>query len=370
MERIRSAVIGLGFIGAAHVDALKRVPGVDVVAVVDAFGIEGKAELLDVPNAFSSYQEMIEVCKPDCIHICTPNHLHKEIAIYALERGIHVVCEKPMAMNTEEAKEMVAAAKQSGKVHAVNFHNRFYPVNHHLKTMIQNGELGRIQNIHGVYLQDCFLKDTDFNWRMLSKNSGKTRVISDIGSHWIDLAEYIIGQKVAEVFAELQRTHATRKRKTADAYEDVEIDTEDNAFLMFRFVGGAVGNMAVSQLTPGKKNQTAYTVAGNKMAAAWDSEQISDLWLGLRDEPNKILTKAPELFDAETAALTAYPGGHVEGFPDAFRQNFTAIYKAIRGDVASNRFATFEDGLHQMEICDKLFESAQKGTWIKLNAKE
>ena len=367
MKRIKASVIGLGFIGVAHVDALKRLPGVDVIAAVDACGIDEKAAMLDVPNAFSDYREMIEVCKPDCIHICTPNYLHREIAIYALERGIHVVCEKPMAMDSEEARKMVAAAKRSGLVNAVNFHNRFYPVNHQLKTMIQNGELGKIQNIHGVYLQDCFLKDTDFNWRMLSQNGGRTRVISDIGSHWIDLAEYVIGQKVTEVFAEFQRTYATRKRKTGDAYEEMAIDTEDNAFLMFRFSGGAIGSMAVSQLTPGKKNQTAYTVAGTKMSAAWDSEQISDLWLGLRDEPNRVLTKDPALLDAETAAITAYPGGHVEGFPDAFRQNFTAIYKAIRGEASSNRFATFEDGLHQMEICDKLFESAQKGAWLKLS---
>lgn len=366
MNRIKAAVIGVGFIGAAHVDALKRVPGVDVVAVVDYFGIQEKAASLDVPFAFTDYREMIDVCKPDCIHICTPNNLHKEISIYAFNHEINVVCEKPMAMNTEEAREMTAAAKYSGKVHAVNFHNRFYPVNHQLKTMVQNGELGTIQNIQGAYLQDCFLKETDFNWRMLSCNAGKTRVISDIGSHWIDLSEYIIGCSVTEVFAELQQTFPKRKRRTSDGFEEMKIDTEDTAFIMLRYENGAIGNAVVSQLVPGKKNQTSYIIAGTKMSASWDSEQISDLNLGLRDEPNKLLTKDPLLLDAGTAAITAYPGGHVEGFPDAFRQNFTAIYKAIRGEESS-RFATFEDGLHQMEICDKLYQSAQEGTWIKLD---
>lgn len=370
MERIKAAVIGMGFIGVAHVDAIKRVPGVDVVAIVDAYHAKEKAKQVDVPNAFDDYREMIEICKPDCIHICAPNNLHKEIAIYAFERGINVVCEKPMTLNSEDAREMTEAARKSGKVNAVNFHNRFYPVNHQLRTMIQNGELGKIQNIQGAYLQDCFLYDTDFNWRMLSENSGKTRVVSDIGSHWIDLAEYLIGQKVTEVFAEFQQTYPERKRKTADGFESVKVDTEDNAFVMLRFENGAIGNMAASQMVPGKKNQTAYTVSGTQMSASWDSEQISDLKLGLRDEPNKLLTKDPLLLYPDSAAITAYPGGHVEGFPDAFRQNFTAIYAAIRGDKGSGRFATFEDGLHQMEICDKLYESAQKGTWIKLHAEE
>lgn len=366
MEMIKTAVIGLGFIGLAHVDALKRLPNVEVVAVVDAFGAKDKAEQLGISQAFANYKEMINICKPDCIHICAPNNLHKEIAIYALEHGIHVVCEKPMTLNTEDAREMVEVAQKSGKIAAVNFHNRFYPINHQLRTMIQNGELGKIQNIHGAYLQDCFLKDTDFNWRMLSKNSGKTRVVADIGSHWIDLAEYLIGQKVTEVFAEFQQSYPTRKLKTSNGLQEVEVDTEDNAFLMLRFDGGAVGNMVVSQLVAGKKNQTAYTIAGTKMSAAWDSEQISDLKLGLRDEANRVLTKDPCLLDPETTAITAYPGGHVEGFPDAFRQNFTAIYKAIRGGAGPHRFATFVDGLHQMEICDKLYESAQTGSWIKL----
>lgn len=367
MERIKTAVIGLGFIGVAHIDALKRVPGVDVVAVVDAAGAAEKAESLDVPQAFADYREMIEVCHPDCIHICTPNRLHKEIAIYALEHGIHVICEKPMALDAKEARQMVEAARKSGKVNAVNFHNRFYPVNYQLRTMIANGELGEIQNIHGAYLQDCFLNDTDFNWRMLSQNSGKTRVIADIGSHWIDLAEYLLGQRVTEVFAEIQQIYPTRKRKTAEGYEETAIDTEDSAFLLFRFDNGAVGNLTVSQTVAGKKNQTVYTVSGTKMSAFWDSEQIGDLKLGLQDEANKVLTKDPLLLHPDAAAITAYPGGHVEGFPDAFRQNFTAIYAAIRGDQKSNRFATFADGLHQMQICDKLYESAQLGKWVKLD---
>lgn len=367
MKRLKAAVIGLGFIGEAHVEALKRVPGVDLVAVADAFGAQEKAEKLDVPAAFSDYREMIEVCQPDCIHICTPNSLHKEIAVYALERGINVVCEKPMARDAGEAREMAAAAKKSGKINAVNFHNRFYPANHQLRNMVKAGELGDIMNVQGAYLQDCFLYDTDFNWRMVSKNSGHTRVIADIGSHLIDVTEYIIGSKVTEVFCESQCVYNKRKQKTSEGFNEVEIDTEDTAFIMLRFENGAVGNFTVSQMIAGKKNQTCYIVAGTKMSAAWDSEEISDLKFGLRNEMNRVLTKDPGLMCAETKPICTYPGGHAEGFPDAFKQNFIAIYDAIRGEKAEAApYATFEDGLHQMEICDKLYESSKTGAWVKL----
>ena len=366
MERIKTAVIGLGFIGAAHVDALKRIPGVDVVAVVNRHGAAETAEKLDVPAAFADYREMIEVCKPDCIHICTPNSSHKEIALYAIERGIHVVCEKPVARDTAEAEEMLEAAEKKGVVHAINLHNRFYPAMHQLRGMIRRGDLGRILMVHGTYLQDCFLCDTDFNWRMIAKNSGNTRVIADIGSHWIDLAEHVTGLKVTEVLAETQCAYPQRKRKTPEGIVETDIDTEDSAMFLLRFENGVIGSAVASQMVAGKKNQTAITVSGTESAAWWDSEQISDLHLGYRNEPNRLLTKDPALMLADTTPIVAYPGGHVEGFPDAFRQNFTAIYNAIRDQESERRFATFADGVHQMKVLDALSRSAKSGEWVSL----
>lgn len=366
MNRLKAAVIGVGFIGEAHVEALKRVPYVDVVAIADGIGAEEKAKRLDVPNYFEDYKEMIKVCRPDCIHICTPNHTHMEIALYAFEHGIHVVCEKPMARNAEEARIMLEAAEKSGLVHAINFHNRYYPVTHNLRNMIKDGKLGEIYAVHGGYLQDWLLYDTDFNWRIVARNSGKTRAISDIGSHWIDLAEYVIGQKVTEVFAEFKNVYPKRKQMTADGYQEVDVDTEDLAYIMLRFDGGAVGSGAISTVFAGKKNQTTLLVSGSKMAAEWDNEKLENLQLGYRDEANRVLTKNPKMFHADTVPIITYPAGHMEGFPDAFKQNFIAIYGAIRGEKPANPFATFADGLHQMEICDRLFESAQTGRWVKL----
>lgn len=366
MKRLKAAVIGIGFIGEAHVEALKRIPYVDVTAIVCKTGGKEKAARLDVPNYFEDYKEMIEVCRPDCIHICTPNHLHMEAALYAFSHGIHVVCEKPMALNAEEARIMEKAAKESGLVHAINFHNRYYPAVHNLRNMVRDGALGEIYAVHGGYLQDWLLYDTDFNWRIVSEHSGKTRAISDIGSHWIDLAEYVTGQRVTEVFAEFKNVHPKRILKGSEGKKEIEVDTEDLAYIMLRFDGGAIGSGAISTVFSGKKNQTTLLVSGSEMSAEWDNEKVERLLLGHRNEANRIWSKDPKMAHADTVPVISYPAGHTEGFPDAFKHNFAAVYAAIRGEMPVQPFATFADGCHQMEICDKLWESARTGQWVKL----
>ncbi len=366
MKRLKAAVIGSGFIGGAHVEALKRVSGVDVVALVDITDAGRKAQELDVPQGFADYREMIEVCRPDCIHICTPNSTHREIALYAFAHGVNVICEKPIARNAAESREMLEAAQAGGLVHAVNFHNRFYPVNLELRTLVKEGQLGTVHGVHGSYLQDCFSEETDFNWRMLSRNGGTTRVTSDIGSHWIDLAEYILDSHVTQIFAEFQTDLPVRRETRDGKTQDVAVDTEDTSYVLLRFENGAVGSAVFSQDYLGRKNQTRICISGTKCSAEWDSEAIGDLRLGYRNEANRLLTKDRALFHPSTAPVITYPGGHVEGFPDAFKQNFTAIYSAIRGEEPCSPFATFADGLHAMQVLDAAAESAKTGRWVSV----
>ena len=366
MERLKAAVIGMGFIGVAHVEALRRVPYVDVVAVVDSVGVEEKAERLGVPAAYRDYRQMMDEVKPDCVHICTPNFMHMEITMAAFERGINVICEKPMAMNAQEAEQMANAAKEKGLVGALNFHNRYYPIPYRMRRMVQAGELGEVFSVHGGYLQDWLQYETDFSWKILSEKCGKTRATADLGSHWIDLAEYVIGQKVKEVFAEFKTVYPTRIEKTVEGEKRVPIDTEDFSCILLRFDKGAVGSATFSAVFSGKKNQTVLQVAGTKQSLEWDNERVNDLLIGHRNEPNGLLTKDPALVDEATGSVISYPGGHAEGFPDAFKQNFTAIYNGIRGQKPVNPYATFEDGLHMMQVVDKLYESAQTGRWIAL----
>lgn len=367
MKTFKIGVVGLGFIGAAHIDALRRVENVQVTALADVIDARGKAEKLNIPNAFSDYKDMMDSGELDAVHICTPNNTHFEIAMYALEKGLHIICEKPFMHTLEEARTVVKKANDKHVSNAVNFHNRFYPATNHLKNIIKDGEIGEIFSVHGGYVQDWLLYDTDFNWRLLSKNSGKTMVIADIGSHWVDLVEFMTGEKITEVFAEFSTVFPVRKKRlTSGEYEPVKIDTEEIAYILLRFANGAKGSAVFSTMVAGRKNKTTVTVSGRKMSAEWDSESINDLWLGRRNEGNTIITKDPNLLHADTKRIVAYPGGHAEGFPDAFRQHFKQFYLSIDDPQMKTDFATFEDGLRDMVICEKVFESANSGRWVKV----
>ena len=379
MKTFKAGVVGTGFIGVAHVEALRRLGNVEVLAITDSQSPEIKAKTMNIPNSFTNYKKMIDTLDLDAVHICTPNNTHHEIAMYAMKKGINVICEKPMTKTLDEAKDMYEYSKKHNIVNAVNFHNRFNPMVHQLKRMVAHGDLGEIFSIHGAYIQDWLLLDTDFNWRINSKESGKTRAVADIGSHWIDTIEYVTNLKVTEVFAEFLTYHKTRKKilnpvetfstiNLADSkYDEVKIDTEDIAMIMLRFDNGAIGNAFISQMFSGRKNKISIFIGGSKQSAEWDSERLNELIIGERDSYNKLFDKDPAILNPETQSIVNYPGGHVEGFPDTFKQCFKQVYNSIETNNNNlNDFATFKDGYRQMLLEEKIFESAHNKKWIKI----
>ncbi len=372
-------VIGIGFIGAAHIEALRRLGFIDVVAITTAHDAKEKARNLHVKASYTDYKDMIDNEKLDAIHICTPNYLHHKISIYAMERKINVMCEKPMTSTLEEAEEMLRLANLNNVIHGVNYHNRFNPMVNQMRNMINDGDIGNIMSIHGGYIQDWLLYETDYSWRLLSKESGKTRVVADIGSHWLDTVENTTGLKVEEVFSEFSTYYNTRKKsrskviktfsneKTSDGYEDIPIDTEDMAMVMLRFNNGAIGSMFISQVFAGKKNKISIFISGTKSSFEWDSENnLNDLILGHRDRYNEVITKDPSLVHKNVRNITGYPGGHVEGFPDTFKYCFSQFYNHIIDKNNPKNFADFNDGLRGMLLIDKIFESAKTGKWVKV----
>ena len=377
MKTYKAGVIGTGFIGVAHVEALRRLGNVEVVAITDTQDHKIKAGMMNIPNSFADYKEMMDTLELDMIHICTPNNTHHEIAMYAMKKGINVVCEKPMTKTAGEAKEMYEYAKAHNIVNAVNFHNRFNPMVHQIKRMASGGELGEIISVHGGYVHDWLLLETDFNWRINSKESGQTRAVADIGSHWIDTVEYVTQLKVTEIFAEFLTYHKKRKKflKPVETfskaqenaeYEEVPIDTEDIAVVMLRFDNGAIGNAFISQMFSGRKNKISIFIGGSKQSAEWDSERLNEMIIGERDNFNKIFDKDPAILSPETQKIVDYPGGHVEGFPDTFKQCFRQVYSSIADREKNYDFATFEDGYRQMVLEEKIFESANSGKWVKV----
>lgn len=374
MKKYRAAVIGAGFIGAAHVEALRRLGNVEVAALCDAVDAEKKAKSMNIEYAYADYRLMMEEVKPDAVHICTPNHTHYEIAKYAIEHGIHIVCEKPFTTTNEQAEELVASARNRGVQGAVNFHNRLYPIPNEMHQMIKRQETGRIFSVHGGYIQDWLLYDTDYSWRLNRSQVGKTRAIADIGSHWMDLAQFVTGSRIEKVNALFQTVHPVRKKPLAKvetfasadknaAYEEIKIDTEDEAVLLMQFENGAIGSAIISMVFSGKKNTMELSVAGSEKSLCWSSEELNELYIGYRNKANEVMTKDAGLMHREAAALASYPSGHTEGFPDAFKNVFRQFYQSL-GEEGNYDYATMEDGLHEMRLCDAVFRSAVSGEWV------
>ncbi len=380
MKELSVGVIGTGFIGPVHIQAIRRMPYVKVTALAEADDetARQKAEMLGVGRYYGNYEAMLAEGDIDVVHVCSPNNLHAPMAKKALLAGKHVVCEKPLAISTSEARDLVETAKGSGLVNALHFNVRYYPLIRQLRTMVQKNEMGKIFSIHGSYLQDWLFYETDYNWRLESRMSGKSRAVADIGSHWMDLVEYVSGIRIAEVMADFATVHRLRKKPLRpvetyagkilkpEDYADVEIDTEDYASMLFRFENGEKGALTVSQISAGRKNRIYFELDGSNKSAAWDSEAPNQLWIGRRDGNNEILMKDPSLFHPEARSLVTLPGGHNEGFNDTSVQLFDECYGDIRSGAPSAKpsYPTFADGLREILLCDCILESQAKQKWV------
>jgi predicted dehydrogenase len=376
---IQVGVIGAGFIGPAHIESLRRLGFVDVVALASSSqeSAEGKARALGVPRAYGDFNDLINDPVVEVIDISSPNIYHYPAAKAALAAGKHVVCEKPLAMTSAESAELVELAERSGLVNAVTFNIRFYPLVQQARVMVQRGDLGTIYSVHGGYWQDWLLLETDYNWRVEAEQGGALRAVGDIGSHWLDLAQFITGQEVRQVFAELSTFIPVRQKpaRPIEAFASadvertpVEMDTEDAATIMVHFNGQTRGVLQVSQVSAGRKNRVMIEINGSKGSLCWDGERPNELWIGHRERPNEILIKDPALLDPPAARTARYPAGHDEGFADTHTAIQRAIFEYIRaGGRQSGRepdFPTFADGHRENVLADCILRSNQTRQWV------
>ena len=375
-SEIGAAVIGAGFIGTVHIEALRR-HGVQVHGLLGSTPERGAASArrLGVPRAYGSIDELLADERVEVVHVTSPNHLHHPQVTQILTAGRHVVCEKPLAMTSDESGDLVRLAAESGRVNAVNFNIRFYPLNQHVHELVTSGAIGDVRLVSGHYLQDWLLLETDWNWRLEPQLGGQLRAVGDIGSHWLDLVAYATGLRITEVMADLTTFIETRQQpsgpvqsfsteRSADTVAR-EIGTEDTAVILLRFENGARGTVAISQLSAGRKNSLEYEIDGSTGAVAWDSEQPDQLWIGHREEANEILIRNPALMGRTGQAAAYLPGGHVEGFADTFRALFAAIYADVAAGQPAERpaYPTFAEGHDGMLVGDAVATSARDGRW-------
>lgn len=374
-------MVGAGFIGPVHVEALKRlnIPVTGILGVDDAESNKA-AQALALPKAYHSLEEVLADPDVTSVHIATPNRLHYPMAKAALLAGKHVFCEKPLAMTSQESGELVELAKKTGLAAAVNYNNRYYPINLHARKMRESGQLGDVYHVCGSYTQDWLYYQTDYNWRVLAEEGGELRAVSDIGTHWLDLVHAVSGLEVEAVCADLKVVYPVRLRPKGEVEtysgklasemqtEPVDISTEDFGAIMIRFKGGARGTLWVSQVTAGRKNCLRYEVAGSKCALAWESERPNELWIGSRDNPNQTLLRDPALLDASVRPYVNFPGGHNEGFPDSFKQCFRSFYSYLEtGNLsATATYPTFADGHREIVLCEAILRSNREQKWVNV----
>ena len=379
MPSIGSAIVGTGFIGPVHLEALRRL-GRPVVGVLGSTPQKSRqmAQTLGVERGYANYHELLADPKVGVIHLASPNKLHYDQCRLALAADKHVLCEKPLAMNVKESSGLVTLAEQKALVAAVCYNVRYYPLCLEVREWIASGRLGEIHHVTGSYVQDWLLHDTDFNWRVLAEEGGELRAIADIGTHWLDLIQSMTGLHVTEVCADLKTVWPIRRRPrgSVETFQsntptdadliDVAVITEDYGSVLLHFDHGAHGSFSVSQVMAGRKNCLRFEIAGSAASLAWNSERPNELWIGERDRPNEFLIRDPALLHPAARAYTNYPGGHNEGFPDTFKQLFRAVYDYIdRGDFTAPRpFPTFADGHREIVLCQAILQSQRERAWV------
>jgi predicted dehydrogenase len=378
-------IVGAGFVGPHHVDAVRRLGFVDVVAVAGSSDASAaaKAKALGVAKAYGSYEKLLDDADVHVVHNATPNYLHYPVNAAAIAKGKHVISDKPLAMTSAEARQLLDQATKAGIVHAVTFNYRGNPLVQQARHAIARGDIGRPHFLVGHYLQDWLLKDTDYSWRLEPDKGGASSALGDIGSHWCDLAQHVSGLRITEVLGDITTVISKRKKPKGsreafaasganEAVELVDIKVEDLASVLLRFDNGAKGSFSVGQVCAGHKNDLVLEINGAKASLRWRQEHQNELWIGRRDGANEILQKDPSLIDAEVRGYAHLPGGHQESWADAFANVMRDIYQFIAdgrkpGDTHPPAFATFEDGYRANCIVEAILESAKKGNvWTRV----
>ena len=375
------AVVGAGFAASSHLDALSRVRGAEPVGIAASSPERGAAaaQRYGLPRSYSDLEALLSDPAVDVVDNCTPNHLHEKVTKAALAAGRHVLSEKPLAIDSAQADRLVKTAAGSGRVAAVCFNYRHFPLVQQARAMLAQGKDGPVHFAHGSYLQDWLLFEDDWNWRLETEKAGPTRAMADIGSHWVDTVQHVMGSRIVEVMADLRTLHRQRLRpasrvetfsRSEGDRERVAVDTDDFGSVLVGFESGARGAFSVSQVAPGRKNRLWFQIDAARASFVWDQEEPNALWVGRRDDANRDLVRDPSLLAPQAAALARFPGGHQEGWPDALRNLMEDVVAAIEASARSEPYArtvaTFEDAAYVTRVVEAIERSHRTRSWVRV----
>ena len=374
MPPLRVAIAGTGFIGAVHARSA-RLAGARVVGVAASSPESARlaATALGAERAFETAEELAASPDVDVVHVCTPNHLHVPLALAALAAGKHVICEKPIALDADGARELVDAASASGRLAAVPFVYRYYPTVREARERVRTGETGAVRLLHGTYLQDWLLRPADDNWRVDAHLGGASRAFADIGSHWCDLAEFVSGHRIARLSARLltalpERVAAGSKAFAADGAEGEPraVTTEDAALIQFETDGGALGSAVISQISAGRKNRLWLELDGAEESLAFEQENPEELWVGRREHVT-LIKRDPEHLSAAAQRYAVLPPGHPQGYADSFDAFVAEVYEAVETGTPADGMPQFADGLRAARLTDAVLRSAREERWVDVS---
>lgn len=378
MKVINIGIVGTGFSAKAHMEAIRRIPYLRVAAVA-ASSLEKAQQIAEeygIPKAYGDASELIQDNDIMSIHNCTPNYLHYAINREVLLAGKHILSEKPLGLSSSQTKELALLAQTSGGVSGVAFNYRHFPLIAEAKHRISKLTYGKVNLVYGGFLQDWLLHRTDYNWRLEPDYNGASRALADIGSHWCDTVQYVLGKKIVKVFADLKTVHPTRlkplnKEQSDPGYEEIAMRTEDYGSVLVHFEDGIQGVFTISQVSAGRKNKLFFEIAAEQGSLAWNQENPHSLWIGQRDQANVELSSDPRLLCESAAQLSHYPGGHQEGWPDALKNMLIDFYSVVRDPCLKNAtsmlsFANFDDGNQIMSIIDAILESHRTQQWVMI----
>ena len=315
------------------------------------------ASELGFERAYSSLDELLADDAVRVVHVTTPNALHAEQTLAVLAAGKHVVCEKPLATGAADAETMVGAVGEL--VASVPFVYRYHPLVREARARVRAGELGTVLTLQGSYLQDWLLSEQDDNWRVDERAGGRSRAFADIGSHLVDLLEFVSGDRI-------RRLSAAKRTFFADRAQHHAVTTEDAAAVTVETAAGAIGTLLVSQAAPGRKNRLYIEIAGTRESVAFDQEAPETLWVGRRVGSLLVPRDAAQMHP-DAARLVSVPAGHPQGYQDAFNGFVQDTYAAIEGADPVG-LPRFEDGLRAVRVTDAVMVSAERGAWVEVPA--
>jgi predicted dehydrogenase len=378
---VNVAVIGTGYIGPLHIEALRRIGGVAVKGVCDANRDLAKraAERYGIERVYTDWQEVVADPSIHVVHVCSPNKLHYPMNKAAIERGKHILSEKPLAMTVEEADDLARLAEAKGIVTGVDFCYRYYPAVLELALRTRRGDAGEVRMATGSWFQDWLSSPSDWSWRLDPAEAGSSNIAADLGSHWFDLVQFATGLTVTEVMADFATVVPVRKKptrqvlafeKVADVpHEEVKVQLEDYSAILFRLSNGAPGSFTTSEAAIGRKSDTEFQIYGSKCSLAWNHKRSNELWVGWRDRANETMIESPVLQDAATAPYATLPTGHPMGYHDAILNLFKDFYEAVKsGGKAAPALPrpTFRTGADEMRILAAVVESNRTRRWVRV----